>query len=122
MLAEPAPANGDHVASHAARERFAALVLKNEDCRALFFDLFSPARGPGRTVSDFRRHGAPVSWTRGTTGTALLVDEFTAELGKRAGLACSEIRAVRWRGNSAQQMGRYGRAASRESVVMFNNG
>ena len=64
LLAEPAPANGDHVASHAARERFAALVLKNEDCRALFFDLFSPARGPDRTVSDFRRHGAPVSWTR----------------------------------------------------------
>lgn len=64
LLAEPAPENDDHVASHAARERFAALVLKNEDCRALFFDLFSPARGPGRTVSDFRRHGAPVSWTR----------------------------------------------------------
>ena len=29
LLAEPAPANGDHVVSHAARERFAALVLKN---------------------------------------------------------------------------------------------
>ena len=31
---------------------------------------------------------------------------ITAELGERAGLACSEIRALRWRGNSAQQMGR----------------
>ena len=64
LLAEPAPPNDDHTASHGARERFAALVLRNEDCRALFFDLFSPARGPGRTVSDFRRHGAPVSWSR----------------------------------------------------------
>ena len=64
LLAEPAPANGDHRLSHAARERFASLVLKNEDCRALFFDLFQPARGPRRTVADFRRHGAPVSWTR----------------------------------------------------------
>lgn len=50
---------------------------------------------------------------------AILVDEFTAELGERAGLACQEIRAVRWRGNSAQQMGRHGRVASRESVVLF---
>lgn len=64
LLAEPPPGEGDHLANHAARERFAALVLKNKDCQALFFDLFSPARGPGRTVSDFRRHGAAVSWTR----------------------------------------------------------
>ncbi len=52
-------------------------------------------------------------------GRAILVDEFTAELGERAGLACQEIRTVRWRGNSAQQMGKYGRLASRESVVLF---
>ena len=64
LLAEPAPANGDQGLSNAARERFAALVLKNEDCRALFFDLFSPSRGACRTVSDFRRYGAPVTWMR----------------------------------------------------------
>ena len=64
LLAEAAPANGDHLASHAARERFAALVLKNKECRTLFFDLFFPARGSRRNVSDFRRLGAPVSWTR----------------------------------------------------------
>lgn len=52
-------------------------------------------------------------------GNAILVDEFTAELGERAGLVCREIRAVRWRGNSAQQMGRHGRVASRESIVVF---
>ena len=49
----------------------------------------------------------------------ILVDEFTAEMGERAGLTCREIRAVRWRGNSAQQMGKYGRTESRESLVMF---
>ena len=32
---------------------------------------------------------------------------------------CEEIRVVRRRGNSAQQMGKYGRMASRESVVIF---
>ncbi len=52
-------------------------------------------------------------------GSVIAVDEYTAEIGERAGLICKEIRAVRWRGNSAQQMGQYGRMASRESVVIF---
>ncbi len=47
------------------------------------------------------------------------VDEFTAEIGEQAGLTCKEIRTVRLRGNSAQQMGLYGRMASRESIVIF---
>ena len=54
-------------------------------------------------------------------GKPVLVDEFAAEIGERIGLTCEEIRAIRWRGNSAQQMGRYGRMAARESVVMFRN-
>ena len=52
-------------------------------------------------------------------GNIILVDELTAEIGEQAGLLCKEIRAVRWRGNSAQQMGKYGRVASRESIVIF---
>lgn len=52
-------------------------------------------------------------------GVPILVDEYTAEIGESAGFTCQEIRAVRWRGNSAQQMGKYGRVASRESIVMF---
>ena len=68
------------------------------------------------------REGAKIALVVGNArygGKAIVVDEFTAELGERAGLVCREIRAVRRRGNSAQQMGRYGRAASRESVVVF---
>ena len=52
-------------------------------------------------------------------GSVIPVDEYSAEIGERAGLICREIRVVRWRGNSAQQMGKYGRVASRESVVLF---
>lgn len=52
-------------------------------------------------------------------GKGVPVDEFTAELGEQVGLSCTEIRTVRWRGNSAQQMGKYGRTATRESVVLF---
>ena len=54
-------------------------------------------------------------------GHPIMVDELTAEVGEQAGPTCREIRVVRWRGNSAQQMGRYGRTASRESLVLFEN-
>ena len=66
--------------------------------------------------------GAHVAFVVGNAqydGKAVHVDEFTAEIGEQAGLICQEIRAVRWRGNSAQQMGKYGRMAARESVVIF---
>ena len=66
--------------------------------------------------------GARVAFVVGNAqydGKAVLVDQFTAELGERVGLVCKEIRVVRWRGNSAQQMGKYGRRAARESVVIF---
>ena len=68
------------------------------------------------------RKGAKAAFVVGNAqydGTAILVDELTAEIGEQAGLTCKEIRAVRWRGNSAQQMGKYGRTAARESIVMF---
>lgn len=52
-------------------------------------------------------------------GTPVLVDELTAEIGEQAGLACQKLLVARYRGNSAQQMGRYGRRPSREAVVLF---
>ena len=70
------------------------------------------------------RAGAKVAVVVGNarySGRVVHVDEYTAEIGERVGLECREIRAVRWRGNSAQQMGMYGRLASRESVVVFDN-
>ena len=89
--------------------------------RGYFLDMYLCLREVARVC----RSGATMAFVVGNArydGTTVLVDEFTAELGERAGLACREIRAVRWRGNSAQQMGKYGRAASRESVVVFNSG
>lgn len=52
-------------------------------------------------------------------GTVIPVDELTAEIGEQAGLNCERLVVARYRGNSAQQMGRYGRRPSRESVVIF---
>jgi len=52
-------------------------------------------------------------------GEPLMVDELTAEIGEQAGLTYDRLLVARYRGNSAQQMGKYGRSPSRESVVIF---
>lgn len=52
-------------------------------------------------------------------GKTVPVDEITASLGEQTGLKCKHLRVARYRGNSAQQMGKYGRNPSRESVVIF---
>ena len=86
--------------------------------RGYFLDMYLCLR----EVARVSREGAKIALVVGNArydGKAILVDEFTAELGERAELVCQEIRAVRWRGNSAQQMGRYGREGSRESIVIF---
>ena len=73
-------------------------------------------------VARVSRGGARVAVVVGNaqySGRPVVVDEFTAEVGEQAGLKCTEIRTVRWRGNSAQQMGKHGRNPSRESVVIF---
>ena len=86
--------------------------------RGYFLDMYLCLREVVRVCRD----GAMAAFVVGNArygGNVVLVDEFTAELGEQAGLVCREIRAVRWRGNSAQQMGRHGRVASRESIVIF---
>ncbi len=52
-------------------------------------------------------------------GVAINVDELTAEIGEQTGLKCEKLVVARYRGNSAQQMGKYGRKPSRESVVVL---
>lgn len=77
-----------------------------------------------REVARVSRPGARAAFVVGNAqyfGERVLVDELTAEIGERAGLKCESLMSVRYRGNSAQQMGRYGRRASRESVVLFSN-
>lgn len=69
------------------------------------------------------KEGARAAFVLGNAqyeGEPVMVDEWTAGLGEQAGLVCEEIRAIRWRGNSAQQMGKFGRRAARESIVVFS--
>lgn len=68
------------------------------------------------------RKGARLAFVVGNAqygGQPIPVDELTAEIGEQVGLRCERLVAVRERGNSAQQMGKYGRKPSRESIVVL---
>jgi len=64
-------------------------------------------------------HAALVVGNVQYAGTEVSVDTLVADLSERAGLKVEEIRAARYRGNSAQQMRQFGRAPARESVVLL---
>ena len=64
LLREPAPADEQGALTEPARTAFAALVLKNEQCRALFFDFFMPCALRGDPVSVFREGAVPITWSR----------------------------------------------------------
>ncbi len=83
-----------------------------------FLDMYLSLRELRRVCRD----GARLALVVGNAqycGESILVDEMVAEVGEKAGLACEKLMAVRYRGNSAQQMGKFGRNPSRESVVVF---
>jgi hypothetical protein len=75
-----------------------------------------------REVKRICRKNAHIAFVVGNAqyfGCPVPVDQLTAEIGESVGLKCSKIRAARFRGNSAQQMSRFGRKPSRESLVIF---
>jgi len=82
-----------------------------EDC---YLNLISSSRliKPGKKM-------AYVVGNARYSGVSILVDEILAQIGLQIGLKVESIIAIRYRGNSAQQMGAYGREPSRESVVIF---
>jgi tRNA G10 N-methylase Trm11 len=77
-----------------------------------------------REVKRVCRKGARLAYVVGNAqyfGVPVLVDELTAEVGEEVGLGCEKIIVARYRGNSAQQMGKFGRCPSRESIIVFRN-
>jgi hypothetical protein len=53
-------------------------------------------------------------------GIMLPVDLVLSEMAEQAGFRVDEILIARYKGNSSQQMGRYGRLPVRESVVIWS--
>jgi len=85
-----------------------------------FLDMYLALRELRRVC----RRGARIAIIVGNVqycGERIAVDELTAEVGEQAALTCQKLLVVRYRGNSAQQMGRFGRNPSRETIVMFEN-
>lgn len=82
-----------------------------EDC---YLNLVSSSR--------LMKEGAKMAYVVGNarySGLPIYVDEILSDIGQQIGLNLERIIAFRYRGNSAQQMGEYGREPSRESVVVF---
>lgn len=105
-------------------QALARIAKKESDPRVLrmiegyFTDLYIALREARRVC----RRSARIAFVVGNAqyrGVPIPVDELTAEVGEQAGLRCEKLLVARYRGNSAQQMGKYGRRPSRESLVMF---
>ncbi|MCH7828535.1 DNA adenine methylase [Patescibacteria group bacterium] len=54
-------------------------------------------------------------------GINIYVDQILAQIGEQAGLQTNAILVARYRGNSAQQMERFKRKPSRESIIIWKN-
>ena len=70
------------------------------------------------------KKGAKLAFVVGNVrykGEMVYVDDLLAYLAQKAGYKWVKTWIVRYRGNSAQKMGNYGREAARESVVIIEN-
>ena len=100
------------VAKHEERERIVAML------HGYFLDLFLSMKEVARAL----KRGGRAAFVVGNAqydGVPVEVDKAIALIGQQVGLKCTEIRVVRERGNSAQQMKMHGRNPSRECVVIF---
>lgn len=118
------PPVADYVVPQRLKESLAKISGKGKDARVsslvegYFLDMHLCLREMSRVCLP----GAKIALVVGNVqyyGEPILVDELMGEIGERLGLACESILAARYRGNSAQQMGRLGIRPSRESIVVF---
>lgn len=118
------PQTNGYVQPHLLTQAISFIEKANKDLRVppilkgYFLDMYICLKEIHRVC----KAGAMIAFVVGNAqycGVPILVDELTAEIGNQVGLSCEKIIVARWRGNSAQQMGEYGRQPSRESIVIF---
>jgi len=83
-----------------------------------FTDLYYVLRSAHAVLTS----GAKLAFVVGNVrhaGVLIPVDEILVEVGEQAGYQWKGTWVIRLRGNSAQQMGRFGRIPSRESIVFW---
>ena len=88
--------------------------------RGYFQDLYLTLRSARGCL----KPGAPLALIVGNVrynGLTVPVDTGVARIGASLGYAFERVLVARYRGNSAQQMGQYGRLPMRESVVLLRN-
>jgi tRNA G10 N-methylase Trm11 len=83
-----------------------------------FEDMYLSLSEIHRCLKDGGRVAMVISNVR-FAGVNIPVDELLSEIGVQAGLTQEEIWAVRYRGNSSQQMRDYKRVPSRESIIFW---
>ena len=87
--------------------------------RGYFADMFLSLQEVARIL----RPGGRVAYVVGNVrhaGVTVAVDTALTELAALVGLSLDSAWVIRLRGNSAQQMGRFGKEPSRESVVLLS--
>ncbi len=88
--------------------------------RGYFEDMYLSLKEMKRCLKPKGKIGLVVSNVR-FSGVNIPVDEILADAGEQARLKTKEIIVARYRGNSSQQMKKYKRKPSRESIVVWEN-
>jgi len=116
----------EYIQPHSLGRALTRIRKKTDEARipdmlkGYFLDMYLTLREMKRVCRSKARIAVVVGNAR-YYGESICVDQLTAEIGEQVGLTCEKLLAARYRGNSAQQMGRYGRHPSRESVVVLVN-
>ena len=84
-----------------------------------FEDMFLSLQEVYRVLRDGGRAAYIVGNVR-HSGVMIPVDEIIGQIAEQVGLTLDAVWVIRQRGNSAQQMGKFGRTPSRESVLFFS--
>jgi tRNA G10 N-methylase Trm11 len=100
------------------------IALRAEDARILpmitgyFEDLYAVLVN----LSNLVRSGGRIAFVLGNVrfcGVTIPVDRIVADIGQLVGFQLEKIIIARYRGNSAQQMGQFGREPARESIILW---